>query len=213
MLSDEEKRLIYEGEKEDQKKEELSENLNQEDEDKKEKIDQPDKRNKNIRKVDYYIIVLLLLILILTAGLHVVFYYYQTNVSTSPTPVPPSASRSQTTQNSPVPQLSSDGYKLKLLEWHWVIEQGYAIVEGEVQNISSTSLTNVNAVASFYDSNKRLIKSAENIIAYSPILAGQISLFRVKTIYSPDIADASIDFKYLNGESIPVQQVFQTGGM
>ncbi len=207
MLSDEEKRLIYEGEIEKQKKEELSES-------KDEKVDQPDKKNKNIRKVDYYIIILLLIILILTAGFYVVFYYYQTIPVASSTTVPPSTSyTAPTVQSNPVIQTSSDGYKLKLLEWHWVIEQGYAIVEGEVQNISSVPLTNVNAVVSFYDSNKRLIKSAENIIAYSPILAGQISLFRVKTIYSPDIADASIDFKYLNGESIPVQQLFQTGGM
>lgn len=208
MLSDEEKRLIYEGRKEEPKKEES-------DEDKEEKKDQQYKKSKNtIRRVDYYIIALLLIILILTAGFHILFYYYyQTKAVSSPIPVPPSSSYTLTIQGNPAPQVPSDGYKLKLLEWHWVIEQGYAIVEGEVQNISSAPLTNVNAVASFYDSNKRLIKSAENIIAYSPILAGQISLFRVKTLYSPDIANASIDFKYLNGENIPVQRLFQANGM
>lgn len=207
MLSDEEKRLIYEGRKEEPKKEEP-------DEVKKEKIDQQYKKSKNIRRVDYYIIALLLIILILTAGFHILFYYYyQTKSVSSPISVPPSSSYTLTIQGNPAPQIPSDGYKLKLLEWHWVIEQGYAIVEGEVQNISSIPLTNVNAVVSFYDANKRLIKSAENIIAYSPILAGQISLFRVKTLYSPDIANASIDFKYLNGESIPVQQPLLTNGM
>lgn len=209
MLSDEEKRLIYEGEKKDQEKEEKLDDDKLDDDKKEERK----KEGKNIRKVDYYIIVLLLLILILSAGFHVVFYYYQTETKLPQNPVPPSASYAPTAQGNPAPQVSDDGYKLKLLEWHWVIEQGYAIVEGEVQNISSSPLTNVNVVAAFYDSNKRLIKSAENIIAYSPILAGQISLFRVKTIYSPDIANTSIDFKFLNGESIPVKYLFQTDGL
>jgi len=195
MLSDEEKRMIYEGEKAEQKDEIKAKN--------------------DLKKMGYYVIIIIILLsvlLVLSVGFHIVFYNYQKKISPLQSPLPAISSYTSTAPNIYIPKALDSGYKLKLLEWHWIIEGGYAIVEGEVQNISSESLVNVNAVVAFYDSKEKLITSAENIIAYSPILAGQISLFRVKTIYNPDMVNANIDFKLLNGESIPTKYVLQIDG-
>ncbi len=93
--------------------------------------------------------------------------------------------------------------KLLLLNWSWHEEYGYAIVEGEVKNISSENLQNVEAVANFYTAEKKFITSADALIEYNPILPGQTSPFKAMTSHNPAMKSASITFKTLMGGTIP----------
>lgn len=92
--------------------------------------------------------------------------------------------------------------KLLLLDWSFRIEHGYAIVEGEVKNISSESLKNVEVVARFYSSSKQFITSDSALIEYNPIMPGQTSTFRAMKSYNPEMESASVDFKQLMGGAI-----------
>jgi hypothetical protein len=191
MLSDEERRMIYEGDDMEQK------DTEQKDE---------NKALNSIRKMDYYIVILLSILFLSVIGLYLLigintFKNYKT-VSIS--------QNSATLSKNPTPTVSNSGYKLELLDWHWVIDQDYAITEGEVRNISNETLADVAVKVVFYDSDQRFIRSEENLIAFNPISAGQTSLFRVKTIYNPVMTSAGIEFKFLSDGSIWTKSVSQT---
>jgi hypothetical protein len=92
--------------------------------------------------------------------------------------------------------------KLLLLDWSWHQESGYAIVEGQVKNISDRSLENVQAVVEFYAEDKSFITSDDSLIEYKPLLPGQTSPFKVYASWNPRMTTANIDFKKLFGGSI-----------
>ncbi len=79
---------------------------------------------------------------------------------------------------------------------------GYAIVTGEVQNISGQSLKNVAAVATWYDKDGGFIRSDDTLIEYNPILPGQKSPYKVMSTYNPAMAKYAIAFKSLFGAGI-----------
>ena len=93
--------------------------------------------------------------------------------------------------------------QLELVRFNWRIEYGYAILEGQVRNISSRALHNVAAVASFYDTSGGFIASADALIDYNPILPGQTSPFKVMRTENPAMKKAGVEFKYLMGGTIP----------
>ena len=194
MLSDEEKRIVYEGEETEQKDEETG----QKDE---------EKTPNGVRKIDYYIIILLSVLFISVIGLYLLIgintYKNNKTVSISQDSATPAKNTALT--------ISDSGYKLELLDWHWVIDQDYAITEGEIRNISNDTLADVAVKVVFYDSDERFIRSEENLIAFNPILAGQTSLFRVKTIYNPVMTSAGIEFKFLSDGSIWTKSASQAG--
>lgn len=94
------------------------------------------------------------------------------------------------------------GYDLELLDWNWRIEDRYAYAEGQVKNISSKNLQNVQAVVSFYDANNGFIKSENALIKYNPILPGQMSPFKVMATGNPAMNKAELQFKFMFGASI-----------
>jgi hypothetical protein len=103
---------------------------------------------------------------------------------------------------TPVPT----GPQLELVEYTWHIEYGYAILEGQVTNISSQALRNVAAVASYYDTNGGFITSSDTLTDYNPILPGQTSPFKVMTRENPMMRKARVEFKELMGGTIPFRQ-------
>jgi hypothetical protein len=130
-------------------------------------------------------------------------------ISSSPTISTPSAYSPTITQKhrpSPIIPESNvnpiDDYKLELLSWRWGEEYGYFKVTGEVKNISSEPLKNVEILASFYDSNGNFIKNSEAIIEFNPIIPGQTSPFKAITSSNPAAKKATIQFKFLFGSSI-----------
>ena len=95
------------------------------------------------------------------------------------------------------------GPQLELVGYSWRIEYGYAILEGQVTNISSDALRNVTALASFYDADNGFITSADSLIDYNPILPGQTSPFKVSATSNPTMKKARVVFKELAGGTIP----------
>jgi hypothetical protein len=116
-----------------------------------------------------------------------------------PTPhATPTATRVRPTSTPRPPQ-----YELALISMRGSSSYGYFIVEGQVKNISGSSLDNVLAVVTVYDANKAFITYDEALIDYTPILAGQTSPFTVYVDYNPAIEWYEVEFKYLLGGTIP----------
>ena len=109
----------------------------------------------------------------------------------------PTATRVRATPTPRPPQ-----YKLSLISMRGSESYGYFIVEGQVRNVSGSSLDDVLAVATVYDANHRFITYGEALIDYTPILAGQTSPFSVYVDYNPAIEWYDIEFKYLLGGTI-----------
>lgn len=103
-------------------------------------------------------------------------------------------------------QGSSSEPQLELVKYAWHIEYGYAILEGQVKNISPQPLKNVTAVASFYDASDGFITSSNTLISFNPVLPGQTSPFKVMATQNPAMKKAGIEFKYLLGGSIPFRE-------
>jgi hypothetical protein len=112
----------------------------------------------------------------------------------------PSSVDSSTSTYSPPPALAEP--KLLLLNWTWTEESGYAIVEGEVQNLSLENLHDIVVVVKFYTAEEMFITSDNALIDYNPILPGQSSPFKVIVGYNPAMKTASISFKELMGGTI-----------
>ena len=102
------------------------------------------------------------------------------------------------------------GPRLELVKYAWHIEYGYAILEGQVRNISSEPLKNVAAVASFYDSNGGFITSSDTLIDYNPVLPGQTSPFKVMATENPTMKKARVEFKEFLGGTIPFRNAEST---
>ena len=93
--------------------------------------------------------------------------------------------------------------KLVLITWAWREESGFAIVEGEVKNVSSENLRNVEAVVGFYTAAGKFITSDSSLLDYNPILPGQTSPFKVMAGYNPKMHTAKLRFKKMWGGTIP----------
>ncbi len=92
---------------------------------------------------------------------------------------------------------------LELLNWQWDSRYGYAVVEGEVRNISGKKLENVEAVVTWYSKNDEMITSRSSLIEYRPLLSEQTSPFKVMVTFNPAMEKAVIEFKHLMGGKIP----------
>ena len=71
----------------------------------------------------------------------------------------------------------------------------YSFFEGEIKNISSESLKNVEAVVSFYDANDKFVTSESGLIEYLDLAPGQTSPFKVLSKYHARIVRGSVGFK------------------
>lgn len=92
--------------------------------------------------------------------------------------------------------------ELVLLDWSWHSEHGYAIVNGQVKNISEKPIHNVTALVSFKTKADKLVTSDSSLIEYNPIMPGQVSPFKIISVHNPLMATASIDFMNLFGRMI-----------
>lgn len=91
---------------------------------------------------------------------------------------------------------------LVLLDWNWSVAHGYATVEGQVGNLTSRKLENVQAVANFYADDGTFIASDSVLIEYNPIMPGQVSPFEVIQKHNPLMKKASISFKQMFGTAL-----------
>ena len=91
--------------------------------------------------------------------------------------------------------------ELKLLAGNCYEENGFWMLEGEVRNVSSAPLKSVLANVTFTGEG-RFIKAGNALIAYDPLLPGQISPFKVITQTNPLIDNCRVGFQLMFGENI-----------
>lgn len=105
----------------------------------------------------------------------------------------PNASGSFTGSSTPV---------LEVKSWSCNTEHGHTSISGEVKNISDKPLKNVTAVATFKTKDGTFVKSANALIDYNPILAGQTSPFKALSSHNPAIGNCYVSFKTLGGGTL-----------
>lgn len=115
----------------------------------------------------------------------------------------------ETETSTPIPDSEPNppAYILQILSANSEIAYGYITIDGQVKNISSKSLQNVVAVVTYYTDEGTFVKSADALIDYNPVLAGQTSPFSVISTYNPAITTFSTSFKFLLGGTIPTVDV------
>jgi hypothetical protein len=91
---------------------------------------------------------------------------------------------------------------LEVTDWHWAVQQGFAVAEGEVTNVSSDPLGNVQAVVRWSSS------SGPGAAFSAPLdtgmlLAGQTSTFRIRARHRADMERAALEFQDQAGKGIP----------
>ena len=125
---------------------------------------------------------------------------------TSPAPPPAAAARptAQAPAAAPPTRPPPPADRLALISMRNELAPGgeYENVQGEVENISGTSLKNVAAVATWYDKDGGFIVSDTTLIEYNPILPGQRSPYHVLSRRNPAMAKYNIAFKDLLGGAI-----------
>ena len=101
-----------------------------------------------------------------------------------------------------IQDLVERGYLLELLSWNWESEFEYVTAQGEVRNISSKKLENVQVLVTWFDGQNRMITSNSSLIDYNPIMPGQVSHFKVIEFDDPLMESATIEFKNMSGNVI-----------
>ena len=91
---------------------------------------------------------------------------------------------------------------LNLLSNTGIKSNGFITIQGQVENISSNSLNNVEAVVRQYDKDDNFIRYDVATIEYNPIMPGQTSPFKVIGKDDPRIAKYSIYFQFTDGGQI-----------
>ena len=79
------------------------------------------------------------------------------------------------------------------------------VFEGEVQNVSDSSLRDVIAVVAMYDDNPVAVGSAQSPIECTTLQPGQISSFEVVLDYDPTVVYYKLKFKDRPGDTIPTR--------
>jgi hypothetical protein len=114
------------------------------------------------------------------------------------------SSRSPTSRYQPPP--APQGPQLELLDWHWSRQYDFVTAEGQVKNITSEPIENVEAVVTFTDANGKFITTGEALIDFNPVLPGQTSPFQAMATWNPAMNNASVQFKSLFGGTIPCRK-------
>lgn len=81
-------------------------------------------------------------------------------------------------------------------------EGSYYYVEGQVKNISTVSLSNIEAVVTWYTKNGQFIISDSALVKFNPILPGQVSPFETITTGNPRMAKYAVEFQNFGGGRI-----------
>ena len=102
-----------------------------------------------------------------------------------------------------IEQESAAAAVLELISWNWYEQDGFAVVEGVVKNVSPLSIAGVRVVVRFEDENRALVASEYALLLYDPIFSAQESPFSVVLRFNPAMKEAVLDFRKFSGEEIP----------
>lgn len=103
---------------------------------------------------------------------------------------------------SPSPVAQPTQPPLELQSFSWSETSSYVTVEGSVKNVSAQPLKNIQVLGIFEAKDGTFITSADALIAYNPILPGQISPFEALTKHNPLMETCRIEFKELMGGKV-----------
>jgi hypothetical protein len=96
------------------------------------------------------------------------------------------------------------GAQLELSAFKWEKDGEFAIVEGQVKNISSSPLNDVFTMVRFLDKDGVQIAGAEAGIDSSELAPGQTSTFTTLAEFEgPEVKEVTIEFKFFEGAVIP----------
>jgi hypothetical protein len=138
--------------------------------------------------------------LIFLVGLLIIGFFASMNGHPPPGGTSGDTSKPDTASTDTSPAQTSP--KLALISTKCRKEYGFEISEGEVMNMSSEPLRNVEAVTSYYDKSGSFVTSSDALISYNPVLPGQTSPFKTMTTDNPAIARCEVTFKDLLGGRI-----------
>jgi len=145
---------------------------------------------------------------LIVLGLAGWFIYTLFNHSVHNAPAP--AASKPSAPAAPAAPASPAKPPLELLSFNCVQDNGFAYVTGEVKNVSGEALENVQSVGEFRTSGSELVKTADALVEYNPIMPGQTSPYKVITTDNPQIKGCSISFKYLMGGKISYTKADQS---
>lgn len=88
---------------------------------------------------------------------------------------------------------------LELLSYSWSHESdsNFAIVVGQVKNISKKSFDAVAAIANFNDAKDNFVTTYNSPIEYDPLLPDQVSPFKVMVPWNPAFKKLTVEFKQI----------------
>jgi hypothetical protein len=92
---------------------------------------------------------------------------------------------------------------LQLLSVTCAVEHGYGYVRGEVKNVSNSAIKGLMVVGEFRQADGTLIKTADSVVDYDPLMPGQSSPFEALTPHNPLATKCQIGFKTFWGPEIP----------
>jgi hypothetical protein len=75
-------------------------------------------------------------------------------------------------------------------------------VTGEVKNLESITLPNVEVIVRWYDKYGNLVRTDTDRIQAQPLLAGRVSTFEVISVYQEDMIDYQLAFRTSAGGDI-----------
>jgi hypothetical protein len=97
---------------------------------------------------------------------------------------------------------SSSGPQLHVLAFSCSNEDGYAHVRGEVRSLASRPIENLMVIGELRQADGTLIKTAEAMVEYDPLMPGQASPFHALTPHNPLATNCGLAFKTLWGGQI-----------
>ena len=82
-------------------------------------------------------------------------------------------------------------------------ESDYGIVAGEITNVGSSKLDDVEAITTFYDSDGNVVKTSDAVIDFNPLMPGQTSPYKTMETDNPLIKTEKTEFHTMGGPLIP----------
>lgn len=104
-----------------------------------------------------------------------------------------------TVDNAPIP----DEPQLAKGSEHFGKESDYNIVSGEITNMGNEKLDDVEATTTFYDSDGNVVKTADAVIDFNPLMPGQTSSYKTMATDNPLIKTEKTEFHSMGGPLIP----------
>ncbi len=90
---------------------------------------------------------------------------------------------------------------------HFSKESDFDVVTGEITNVGQEKIANLEATTTFYDNNGSVVKTADAMVDFNPLMPGQTSPYKTMEIDNPLIKTEKTEFHSMGGPLIPYSLV------